>query len=96
MNWGFAGAGCRKIKEICESPHFLDRASIEEVDDPLYGRMLVQGCRPNFHFTQARIKWLNKPMGWDNTEVLRKYCGFYQSDLRDLEKAGVVGKKGGA
>jgi len=96
MKWGFAGAGCRNIKEICESPHFLDRASIEEVDDPLYGRMLVQGCRPNFHYTQARIKWLNKPMGWDNTEVLRKYCGFYQSDLRDLEKAGVVGKKGGA
>jgi crotonobetainyl-CoA:carnitine CoA-transferase CaiB-like acyl-CoA transferase len=95
MKWGFAGAGCRNIKEICESPHFLDRASVEEVDDPLYGRMMVQGCRPNFHFTQARIKWLCKPMGWDNEEVLRKYCGLFKSDLERLVADGVIGRKGG-
>ena len=95
MKWGFAGAGCRNIKEIANDPHFLDRASMEEVDDPLYGRMLVQGCRPNFHYTQARIKWLNKPMGWDNEEVLRKYCGLYKSDLEDLVAEGVIGRKGG-
>ena len=95
MKWGFAGAGCRNIKEICESPHFLDRASVEEVDDPLYGRILVQGCRPNFHFTQARIKWVNKPMGWDNEDVLRKYCGLFRSDLKQLVAEGVIGKKGG-
>jgi CoA:oxalate CoA-transferase len=95
MKWGFAGAGCRNIKEICEDPHFLDRASIEEVDDPLYGKILVQGVRPNFHYTQGRIKWLNKPMGWDNPEILRKYCGLFPSDLKKLEAEGVVGKKGG-
>jgi len=95
MKYGFAGAGCRNIKEICESPHFLDRASVEEVDDPLYGRMLVQGCRPNFHLTQARIKWLNKPMGWDNEEILRKYCGLFKSDLEQLIAEGAVGRKGG-
>jgi len=95
MKWGFAGAGCKNIKEICESPHFQDRASIEEVDDPLYGRMLVQGCRPNFHLTPGRIKWLNKPMGWDNEEILRKYCGLFKSDLDKLVAEGVIGRKGG-
>ena len=95
MKWGFAGAGCRNITEIANDPHFLDRAAVEEIDDPLYGRMIVQGCRPNFHFTQARIKWLNKPMGWDNEDVLRKYCGLFKSDLEQLVAEGVIGRKGG-
>jgi crotonobetainyl-CoA:carnitine CoA-transferase CaiB-like acyl-CoA transferase len=95
MKYGYAGAGCKNIKEIANDPHFLDRASVEEIEDPLYGRMLVQGCRPNFHYTQARIKWLNKPMGWDNEEILRKYCGLYKSDLELLIAEGVIGRKGG-
>jgi crotonobetainyl-CoA:carnitine CoA-transferase CaiB-like acyl-CoA transferase len=95
MKWGFAGAGCQNIKEICEATHFLDRASVEEVDDALYGKMLVQGVRPNFHGTTGRIKWLNRPMGWDNAEILRKYCGMFKTDLDEMEAAGVVGKKGG-
>jgi crotonobetainyl-CoA:carnitine CoA-transferase CaiB-like acyl-CoA transferase len=95
MKYGYAGAGCKNIMEIANDPHFLDRASVEEIEDPLYGRMLVQGCRPNFHYTQARIKWLNKPMGWDNEEILRKYCGLYKSDLELLIAEGVIGRKGG-
>jgi hypothetical protein len=34
-------------------------------------------------------------MGWDNEDVLRKYCGLFRSDLKQLVAEGVIGKKGG-
>ena len=96
MENGFAAGGVFNIKEICEHPHFLDRAVILEVDDPLYGKVLIQGTRPNFSETPGRIKWVSRPLGWDNHELLRKHLGMSREMLKALELEGVIGVRGGS
>ena len=95
MRQGFAAGGAYNISEICQSPHFLDRGSIIEVDDPLYGKVLIQGTRPSFSATPGRIKWVSRPMGWDNEAILRKYLGLSRSTLKQLELDGVISQRGG-
>ena len=92
----FAASGVFTTKEIYEHPHFLDRAVVMEVDDPLYGKVLIQGTMPNFSETPGRIKWISRPLGWDNETLLRKYLGLSQQKLWALELEGVIGKRGGS
>jgi len=92
---GFAAGGVYNIKEICEHDHFLDRGGIIEVDDPLYGKLLIQGTKPALSETPGRIKWVSRPMGWDNETIFRKYLGIQSNELRQLEKEGVISPRGG-
>ena len=63
MQHGFAAGAAHNIAEICGHPHFLDRGSVTEVEDPLYGKMLIQGTRPSFSGTPGRIKWVSRAHG---------------------------------
>ena len=92
---GFAAGGVYNVKEISEHDHYLDRASIIEVDDPLYGKFLIQGTRPAFSGTPGRIKWVSRPMGWDNEDLFRRYLKLYKDDLRQLEQEEVISPRGG-
>ena len=96
IDGGFAAGAAQNIAEICASPHFVDRASILEVEDPLYGKVLIQGTRPSFSGSPGRIKWVSRPMGWDNETILKRYCGLSRDDLARLEKDGIVSHKGGS
>lgn len=96
LEGNFAAGGVLNTREICEHPHFLDRAVITEVDDPLYGKVLIQGTTPNLSETPSRIKWISRPLGWDNETILRRYLGLSGTKLRELELEGVVGVKGGS
>ena len=95
MKGGFAAGAAQNIAEICGHPHFLDRGSVIEVEDPLYGKILIQGTRPSFSGSPGRIKWVSRPMGWDNEAVFRRYCGVSRDALTQLETQGIVSKKGG-
>ena len=95
MREGFAAGTAHNVAEICRHPHFQDRGSIIEVEDPLYGKVLIQGTRPSFSGSPGRIKWVSRPMGWDNEAVLRRYCGLSRDALKQLEAEGVLSKKGG-
>ena len=95
MKQGFAAGGAYNIGEICKSPHSLDRGSVIEVEDPLYGKLLIQGTRPSFSATPGRIKWVSRPMGWDNEAILRKYLGLSRGTLQQLEQDGVISMRGG-
>ncbi|MCX5999294.1 MAG: CoA transferase, partial [Chloroflexi bacterium] len=92
---GFAAGGVYNIKEICDHDHFLDRGAIMEVEDPLYGRFLFQGPKPVFSETPGRIKWVSRPMGWDNELVFSKHLGLGRDDLKELEAKKVIGPRGG-
>ena len=95
MGQGFAAGAAQNVAEICRHHHFLDRGSILEVEDPLYGKILIQGTRPSFSGSPGRIKWVSRPMGWDNEAVFRRYCGLSRDALKQLEAEGVLSKKGG-
>ena len=93
--FGFAAGGCYNFAEILNTPHFQDRGSLIEVSDPLYGNVLIQGTKPSFSATPGRVKWVSRPMGWDNEALLRRYVGLSRDELRQLEKDGIVSPKGG-
>jgi len=92
---GFAAGGVYNIKEICEHDHFLDRGGVIEVDDPLYGKFFIQGTKPGLSGTPGRIKWVSRPMGWDNESIFRKYLYLSKDDLKGLEQEGVISPRGG-
>lgn len=92
---GFAAGGVYNVQEICEHDHFLDRGAVIEIEDPLYGKMLVQGPKPVLSETPGRVKWISRPMGWDNEAILGKYLHLSRSDLKKLEAEGVISPKGG-
>jgi crotonobetainyl-CoA:carnitine CoA-transferase CaiB-like acyl-CoA transferase len=78
------------IHEVAEYPHFKYRRQVEEFDDRLYGKLLV-GTTPQLaEKIPARLKWLGRPVGYDNEEVYRRLLGFTREDFDRLHKQGVV------
>jgi crotonobetainyl-CoA:carnitine CoA-transferase CaiB-like acyl-CoA transferase len=85
-----ASGGVMAIHEVAEYPHFKYRRQVEEFDDRLYGKLLV-GTTPQLaEKIPARLKWLGRPVGYDNEEVYRRLLGFTREDFDRLHKQGVV------
>ena len=40
--------------------------------------------------TPGRLKWLGRPVGYDNEDVYRRLLGFTREDFERLKKAGVI------
>lgn len=85
-----ASGGVTYIDEVAEYPHFKYRGHVAEVEDRLYGKILF-GTTP---FLQqkapGRIKWIGRPLGYDNEEVYKKRLNFGREDLGKLRKRGVI------
>jgi len=85
-----ASGGVTYIDEVAEYPHFKYRGHVAELDDRLYGKVLF-GTTP---FLQqkapGRIKWIGRPLGYDNEEVYKKLLNFGHEDLARLHKQRVI------
>ena len=66
--------------------------STRETDDPIYGEVVEYGPIPKMSESPGRIKWVTKPVGWDNERVLSEVLGYDPSEIRQLEQEGIVGK----
>lgn len=85
-----ASGGVLAIHEVAEYPHFKYRGQVEEFDDQLYGKVLV-GSSPNLaEKVPARLKWIGRPVGYDNEEVYRRLLGLTRDDFDRLGKRGVI------
>jgi crotonobetainyl-CoA:carnitine CoA-transferase CaiB-like acyl-CoA transferase len=85
-----ASGGVLAIHEVAEYPHFKYRGQVEEFDDQLYGKVLV-GSSPHLaEKIPARLKWIGRPVGYDNEEVYRRLLGFTRDDFDRLGKHGVI------
>ncbi|MFQ5830378.1 MAG: CaiB/BaiF CoA transferase family protein [Candidatus Methylomirabilia bacterium] len=85
-----ASGGVMAIHEVAEYPHFKYRRQVEEFDDQLYGKVLV-GTSPQFaEKIPARLKWLGRPVGYDNDDVYRRLLGFTREDFSRLAKQRVI------
>ncbi len=86
-----ASAPVLAIDEIAEYEHFIYRRHVTEVYDEHYGRVLVANSPlAHQHRTPARIKWLGRPLGWDNGEIFAYYLGIGPSELKKLAMEGVT------
>ncbi len=85
-----ASGGVMAVHEVAEYPHFKYRGQVAEFVDQLYGPVLVGTSPMLAEKTPARLKWLGRPIGYDNEEVYRRLLGFTREELERLAKQGVI------
>jgi crotonobetainyl-CoA:carnitine CoA-transferase CaiB-like acyl-CoA transferase len=78
------------MDEVAEYPHYKYRGHVAEFEDRLYGKILF-GTTP---FLQekapGRLKWIGRPLGYDNEEIYKKLLNLGREDLAKLQKRGVI------
>ncbi|MBI2461516.1 MAG: CoA transferase [Candidatus Rokubacteria bacterium] len=85
-----ASGGVQAVHEVAEYPHFKYRGQVAEFVDRLYGPVLVATSPMLAEKTPARLKWLGRPVGYDNEEVYRRLLGYTREELERLAKQGVI------
>ena len=69
-----ASGGVLYVNEVAEYPHFKYRGHVAENDSPHYGKILY-GTTPYLqHKTPGRLKWLGRPTGYDNQDIISPVC----------------------
>lgn len=65
------------IGDCAEDPHFRARTAVQEVEDPLLGRVLHPGAplRVSGHPPEAVVGWTGPPVGAHNALVLERLAG---------------------
>jgi crotonobetainyl-CoA:carnitine CoA-transferase CaiB-like acyl-CoA transferase len=78
------------VDEVAEDPHFKYRGHVDQVEDRLYGKVLF-GTTPFIqHKAPGRLKWIGRPLGYDNEEVYLKLLGLGREKLAELKKRSVI------
>ncbi len=77
-------------REVLQEENWWDRGLFQEIEDPTYGKLTVQGPAWKMSETPPRLKWLCRPVGADNEFIYLKYLGIGRSQLAALERAGVI------
>jgi crotonobetainyl-CoA:carnitine CoA-transferase CaiB-like acyl-CoA transferase len=70
--------------------HWRERGALQVVEDPVYGRLLLQAPPTHMTETPPRLKWACRPVGADTELVYAKYLGLGRAELADLRARGVV------
>ncbi len=88
------GFPCSKVLspgDIYHSEHFRARRTVWILEDHLYGEVAeVQAMKMSE--TPGRIKWVGRPVGFDNEHVFIRLLGMSVDEIRSLEEKGVIGK----
>jgi crotonobetainyl-CoA:carnitine CoA-transferase CaiB-like acyl-CoA transferase len=79
-----------KPSEVIKEKNWWDRGLFKTVDDPLYGKLTVQGPLWKMSATPPRLKWVCRPVGADNELIYLKYLGLGRSQLAALLEEGAV------
>jgi crotonobetainyl-CoA:carnitine CoA-transferase CaiB-like acyl-CoA transferase len=88
---GVVGMGRSNLpSETLAESHWWERGTFQIVDDPVYGKLLIQGQPVKMTETPPRIKWACRPVGADNDFIYGKYLGLGRERLRTLKARGVV------
>jgi len=84
-------AGVYSAADMYDDPHFRERGLIVDIEDPEIGTMPVPGITPKLSQTPGSIRWGGKwEIGADNEEIWCGLVGLSQSELGDLQQAGIV------
>jgi crotonobetainyl-CoA:carnitine CoA-transferase CaiB-like acyl-CoA transferase len=76
--------------DAMKDPNWVDRGLFTPVDDPVYGPVTVAQAQYKMTETPPRVKWVCRPVGYDNDFIYLKYLGLGPTRLKKLEQAGVV------
>ncbi|MFQ6050086.1 MAG: CaiB/BaiF CoA transferase family protein [Candidatus Hydrothermarchaeota archaeon] len=91
LEYGIAAGPLLYIDEVAEYPDFIYRGHVQMVEDEHYGNILV--ARPPLghqHRAPARIRWLGRPVGWDNNEIYAKLLGVGPETIKEWKEKGII------
>jgi crotonobetainyl-CoA:carnitine CoA-transferase CaiB-like acyl-CoA transferase len=77
-------------KEIAADPQFRERGMIQEVEDPLFGRVMHTGVVPYMPECGSGIRWTGPTIGQHTEEVLHDWLGITAPEIERLRNDGVV------
>ena len=80
---------CNPMEAMTDA-NWLDRGLFTPIDDPVYGEVVVVQSQYKMTETPPRVKWVSRPLGYDNDFVYLKYLGLGPTRLEKLQKAGIV------
>ena len=69
---------------------WLDRGLFTPVDDPVYGPVTVIQSQYKMTETPPRVKWVCRPVGYDNDHIYLRYLSLGPTRLKKLKDAGVI------
>ena len=89
--YGFPCSKVLSAEDIYYSEHFRARKTVWTLEDHLYGEVAeVQAIKMSE--TPGRIKWVGRPVGFDNEHVFVRLLGMSVDEIKSLEEKGVIGK----
>jgi crotonobetainyl-CoA:carnitine CoA-transferase CaiB-like acyl-CoA transferase len=78
------------IADIANDPHYRERGTVMEVDDPDWGRLLMAAPLPRLSETPGEVRSLGPELGAANQAVYGGLLGMSDDDIARLRAAGVI------
>ncbi len=85
-----ASGGVLFTDEVAEYKHFKYRVHVAMVDTEHYGPVLYGTSPLQSHRTPARVRFLGRPVGYDNDDVYRRLIGLTRDDMISLRENNVI------
>ncbi|MEM2104472.1 MAG: CaiB/BaiF CoA-transferase family protein, partial [Candidatus Bathyarchaeia archaeon] len=86
----FAVAPVQDPINVLKQDNWKARSVFQKVEDPVYGEVVIAKQAPLMTETPPRVKWVCRPLGFDNQYIYSKYLGYGPEKLRELKKKGVI------
>ena len=90
--YGFAASRVLEVDDVYYGDAYLQRGSVQEYEDELYGPFREQCYPPRMSETPSRLKWGARPIGIDNEYVFTRVLGMPVEEVKRLESEGVIYK----
>lgn len=88
---GFPASPILTDLEVYKDPWRRERGSIIEFNDRIYGNVHIPRLPMHLSATPAKIRWLARPVGYHNRLILKRWLGYSDEEIAELEREGVIG-----
>ncbi|HEX2172211.1 MAG TPA: CoA transferase, partial [Dehalococcoidia bacterium] len=79
------------IEDIFEDPHYWERGTLVNVEDPVFGKIAMPAIVPHLSKSPGRIDRLGPPeVGQDTDEILTGLLGYTGERIAALRDKGVI------
>ncbi len=87
---GVPVGGILRASDIAEDPHYHERDSLIEFDDPVNGKIAMPGVIPKLSKTPGGVKWTGPSLGAHNQEIYEGLLEKTNTELSELKTDGVI------
>ena len=78
------------LEQVCNDPHLYSREMIIEIEQPISGKITSPGSVFKLDKTPGNIRFPAPFLGEHNYEVLSSMLGYTESEIKQLDKDGII------